>query len=267
MVWRTPRCVAAGRLRGSVQGLSCGVVLLALAGIGLLLLLLLLRPGLLHCVHLEGQHAAQLSGHAANLVAQSGLPDQAADGAAERLAKLADQVAEQALRRDLSHRLLRIGLLHRIGLEGEHAAELGYPLGFEGPMGELIEHQRCGFTHGSLSVTWQAEVADLLTKAGQPIAEKARELVPVDQGDLKQSISVSARIKNKVGNAEFSAAMRAGLGKAAAVRAMRDARRADGGSFAEMFVGPAVPQGFYGHLVEFGTRRTTAHAISTSSTR
>ena len=97
-----------------------------------------------------------------------------------------------------------------------------------------------------------------LTKAAQPIAEKARELVPVDQGDLKQSISVSARIKNKVGNAEFAAAMRAGLGKAAAVRAMRDARRADGGSFAEMFVGPAVPQGFYGHLVEFGTRRTTA---------
>lgn len=97
-----------------------------------------------------------------------------------------------------------------------------------------------------------------LTKAAQPIAEKAREMVPVDQGDLKQSISVSARIKNKVGNAEFSAAMRAGLGKAAAVSAMRDARRGAGGSFAEVYVGPAVPQGFYGHLVEFGTRNTSA---------
>jgi len=48
----------------------------------------------------------------------------------------------------------------------EHAAELGYPLGFEGPMRELIEHQRCGFTHGSLSVTWQAEVADFPTRLG-----------------------------------------------------------------------------------------------------
>jgi HK97 gp10 family phage protein len=97
-----------------------------------------------------------------------------------------------------------------------------------------------------------------LMKAAEPIADKARELVPVDRGDLKASISVSARIKNKVGNAEFSAAMRAGLGKAAAVQAMRDARREASGSFAEMFVGPAVPKGFYGHLVEFGTNRAAA---------
>ena len=51
-----------------------------------------------------------------------------------------------------------------------------------------------------------------LVKAGEPIAEKARDLVPVDKGRLRDSIVVSARIKNKVGNAEFSAAMRAGLG-------------------------------------------------------
>ena len=48
----------------------------------------------------------------------------------------------------------------------DHAAELGYPLGFEDPMGELIEHHHCGFTHGSLSVTWQAEVADFPTRLG-----------------------------------------------------------------------------------------------------
>ena len=42
----------------------------------------------------------------------------------------------------------------------DHAAELGYPLGFEGPFDELLERQRCAFTHGRLSVTWQAEVAD-----------------------------------------------------------------------------------------------------------
>lgn len=97
-----------------------------------------------------------------------------------------------------------------------------------------------------------------LTKAAEPIAEKAREMAPVDKGDLKASIAVSARIKNKVGNAEYSAAMRAGLGKAAAVSAMRDARRGANGSFAEMFVGPSTPRGYYAHFVEFGTSRMAA---------
>ena len=97
-----------------------------------------------------------------------------------------------------------------------------------------------------------------LVKAGEPIAEKARELAPVDKGRLRDSIVVSARIKNKVGNAEFSAAMRAGLGQAAAVQAMRDARRGANGSFAEVYVGPEAGRGFYGHLVEFGTSRTAA---------
>lgn len=97
-----------------------------------------------------------------------------------------------------------------------------------------------------------------LMQAGEPIKERAKQLVPVATGDLRDSIIVSPRIKNKVGNAEFSAAMKAGLGKDAAVKAMRDARRANKGSFAEMYVGPAVPAGFYGHLVEFGTRKTSA---------
>jgi len=41
-----------------------------------------------------------------------------------------------------------------------HARDLGYPLGFETPFGELLEHRRCEFTHGRLSVAWQVEVAD-----------------------------------------------------------------------------------------------------------
>jgi len=96
-----------------------------------------------------------------------------------------------------------------------------------------------------------------LRKAGEPIAEAAREAVPVDRGQLKESIVVSARLKNPVGKAEFAAAMRAGMGKAAAVGAMRDARRAaGGGSFAEMFVGAgALP---HAHMVEFGTSRMAA---------
>lgn len=97
-----------------------------------------------------------------------------------------------------------------------------------------------------------------LIKAGEPIKERAQQLVPISTGDLRNSIVVSPRIKNKVGNAEFSAAIRSGLGKDAAVKAMRDARRANKGSFAEMYVGPRVPLGWYGHLVEFGTRNMTA---------
>ena len=42
----------------------------------------------------------------------------------------------------------------------DHSQELGYPLGFEAPIAELLEHQRSEFTHGRLSVSWQAEVAD-----------------------------------------------------------------------------------------------------------
>jgi HK97 gp10 family phage protein len=93
-----------------------------------------------------------------------------------------------------------------------------------------------------------------LKKAGQPIADEASRLAPVDTGKLRDRIIVSARLKNKVGGAEFAAAMRAGLGKAAAVSALRQARRdAGGGSFAEMFVGPARGVLAYAHLVEFGT--------------
>jgi len=99
-----------------------------------------------------------------------------------------------------------------------------------------------------------------LAKAGEPIAEDARRMVPVESGDLRDSISVSPTVKNKAGSAEFAAAMRAGLGKDAAVSAMRDARRAAGPQyFAEMFVGPSTPLGFHAHFVEFGTANMPAH--------
>jgi hypothetical protein len=78
----------------------------------------------------------------------------------------------------------------------------------------------------------------------QPMAELARSLAPVDEGELRDSISVSAKASGtKVGKAEFAAAMRAGLGREAAVAAMRDARRAakaEGApAFVELFMGPA----------------------------
>lgn len=96
-----------------------------------------------------------------------------------------------------------------------------------------------------------------LIKAGEPMAEEARRLAPVESGKLRDSIEVSARVKNKVGGSEFAAAMRSGLGKDAAVAALRQARREAKGqsSFAEAFIGPARGRGVirYAHLVEFGS--------------
>lgn len=99
-----------------------------------------------------------------------------------------------------------------------------------------------------------------LNKAAEPIADEARRLAPIKTGNLRRSIAVSSKIKNKTGNAEYSAAMRAGLGKAAAASALRQARReAKGtGSFAEVYVGPARGKGVigYAHIVEFGSNDT-----------
>jgi HK97 gp10 family phage protein len=94
-----------------------------------------------------------------------------------------------------------------------------------------------------------------LDKAAQPIVEAAKMYAPVNTGKLRDSIIASARVKNKVGNAEYSAAMRAGLGKAAAGAALRQARRDSKGlgSFAEIFVGPSTGTIPYAHIVEFGS--------------
>lgn len=94
-----------------------------------------------------------------------------------------------------------------------------------------------------------------LTKAAQPIVDDAKRYVPVRSGKLRDSIIASPRVKNKVGNAEYAAAMRAGLGKDAARSALRGARRAAAGtgSFAEIFVGPSTGTIPYAHIVEFGS--------------
>lgn len=95
---------------------------------------------------------------------------------------------------------------------------------------------------GELSkATAKSVLLRVLKKAGQPIADAAKNLARRDTGELRESIQVSTKHINKVGNAEFSAAMKTGLGKEAAVSALRGARRAANGqgSFAEVFVGPA----------------------------
>lgn len=96
-----------------------------------------------------------------------------------------------------------------------------------------------------------------LAKAAEPIRDEAKRLVPDPTGNLRDSIMISAKVKNKVGNAEYSAAMRAGLGKDAARSALLAARKAGKGtgSFAEVYVGPARGAGVirYAHIVEFGS--------------
>ena len=52
-----------------------------------------------------------------------------------------------------------------------------------------------------------------LAKAAEPIVAEAKQHAPVATGRLRDSIIASTRLKNKVGNAEYSAAMRAGLGQ------------------------------------------------------
>lgn len=94
----------------------------------------------------------------------------------------------------------------------------------------------------------------VLTSAAEPMADDARNLAPVDDGQLRDSISISTKVKHKAGSSEFAAVLRGGGSKAEAVQAMRDARRAaGGGSFAEVHVGPSV-EAPHAHLQEFGTQ-------------
>ncbi|MFC3059512.1 HK97-gp10 family putative phage morphogenesis protein [Paenirhodobacter populi] len=107
------------------------------------------------------------------------------------------------------------------------------------------------------TVTRKTVVRNALKKAGQPIAEAMQQKAPERAkggGRLKRSITVGTKIKGEAGKAAYAAAMRAGFDKAAAVRQMRDARRAAKGTMPPvmMFVGPSV-KAPYAHLVEFGT--------------
>lgn len=76
-----------------------------------------------------------------------------------------------------------------------------------------------------------------LKKAAEPMAEMARSMVPVDDGDLKKSITVSVKLAKR----------QAGLHR----KMFKDDRAS-----VEMFLGPSYDLGAggrHGHLVEFGT--------------
>lgn len=100
-----------------------------------------------------------------------------------------------------------------------------------------------------------------------PMAEIARNLAPVDDGELRDSIIVSAKAKGAgadVGKAEFAAALRAGQGRAAARQALIGARREARatGSFVELFMGPTQGKtkanSIKRYAQEFGTYKMAA---------
>lgn len=79
----------------------------------------------------------------------------------------------------------------------------------------------------------------------EPTARLARSLAPEDTGELIESIDVSAKATGagaNIGKAEFSAVLRSGGSREAAVSALRGARRAAKGSgeipHIELFMGP-----------------------------
>ena len=92
----------------------------------------------------------------------------------------------------------------------------------------------------------------------EAVAKAARALVPVDQGNLRESISVGTRAKGgTAGQAAFHETLKEGGSRSAASAAARAAQRADPtGRDVQVFVGPAGRRGAppHAHMIEFGTK-------------
>jgi len=97
----------------------------------------------------------------------------------------------------------------------------------------------------------KASARRALKKVAAPIAAKAQANAPRLWGDLAQSIHAGTRLAGgDSGKQAYAAALRDGGSKAEAVKALRDARRADS-SFVSIHVGPGRnPQAL---TQEFGT--------------
>ena len=99
-------------------------------------------------------------------------------------------------------------------------------------------------------------IVRVLRKRAKPMQAAAQANAPVRSGALRKTIVIGTRLKNQAGKAEYAAAMRAGLGKAAALQAMRDARRAAAGdTVAVVYVGSTSP---LAHLTEWGSAHNRA---------
>lgn len=97
-----------------------------------------------------------------------------------------------------------------------------------------------------------------LAKGAVPVLEEAKARAPERSGDLKRGLHIRTKLINNTGKREYSAAMKAGLGKRFALKVLRDARRAEAGtgSFAEVYVQTGRnPQAIF---QEFGTSHHAA---------
>lgn len=88
-----------------------------------------------------------------------------------------------------------------------------------------------------------------LIEAAQPTLEHARSLVPVATGGLRDSLEVSTKAKRGF-KKDFSGANATGR-----------STQLPSASAIQVYIGPSFPDGFHGHLIEFGTSRTSPQAF------
>ncbi len=100
----------------------------------------------------------------------------------------------------------------------------------------------------------RATMRRALLQAGQPVADRAKEIVRRRTGALADSISVSTKGKNVAGAAAYSATLADGGSKSEAGIALRSATKSakSAAPDVEVFIGPSGKIK-YAHLVEFGT--------------
>jgi HK97 gp10 family phage protein len=97
-----------------------------------------------------------------------------------------------------------------------------------------------------------------LTRAAQPLADRAAALAPVETGELKSSIIVSTKLVNQLGKKEFHEVMKSGGTKKEAGAAMRAARAGQEGQWLSVvYMGPSKAKskkdGIKRMAQEFGT--------------
>jgi HK97 gp10 family phage protein len=95
-----------------------------------------------------------------------------------------------------------------------------------------------------------------LISAAKPFVDRAKTLVPVDTGDLKNAIVAGGKIE-AAGKAEYAEVKRSGGSDADALAAMRTARRSGKGSEIVIYAG-VQKLAWYAHFVEFGTEKKQA---------
>lgn len=96
-----------------------------------------------------------------------------------------------------------------------------------------------------------------LKKAAAPIAADAKQLAPVDTGDLRDSVGMTV-VRNNAGKAAFAGVMRAGGSRQEAAAASRSANKEAAGRGASATV-RVQATARHAHFAEWGTSKARAH--------